>query len=183
MEGAFSNIEGKLKGLAKVNLVCAYLLAIICIVFGIFVGEIAIILGICGGVIWLLIGYISSWGIYAFAEILESVKETNRTLRLGLKQDVLAEENREAQEKKARADAERMAQREREEAKRMAEQAKYERINSYWTNHAEEHKALLMKKQEAEKALAAAGNMAGAQKQQLQTLIASIDDELTKDRL
>ena len=33
------------------------------------------------------------------------------------------------------------------------------------------------------KALAAAGNMAGAQKQQLQTLIASIDDELTKDRL
>ncbi len=78
MDGQFTNIEDKLKTLAKVNLICAYILAAGCLIWEIKTGgAIGFVIGLCVAALWLLIGYIGSWSIYAFAEILESVKETN----------------------------------------------------------------------------------------------------------
>ena len=183
MDGQFTNIEGKLKTLAKVNLICAYILAVACVIGGLAIGGVFFIVGIGAGAIWLLIGYIGSWSIYAFAEILESVKETNRTLKIGLKQDVMAEETREAEEKHAREEAERKAEEQRGEAERRAAQERNARVDAYWAAHTEEKQALLAKKAEAEQALAKMGGFSGEQKQKLQSLISSIDAELTKDRV
>lgn len=182
------NVEGKLKTLATVNLVCAWLLAIGCLIYGFTRGHIMILIGVLVGGLWLLIGYVTSWGIYAFGEILESVKETNRTLKTALKQDVLAEQSREAEEQREKEEqAAEQARRQAEEAEKArqaqeeAERARLARIDAYWAAHAEEKAALEAKKTEAERALAGGGLTAG-QKSKLEELVRAIDAELTKDR-
>ena len=59
---------------------------------------------------------------------------------------------------------------------------KEQRHKAYWEEHTEERAALIAKKREAEKALKSVGSLAGKEREQLQKLISSIDEELNKER-
>ena len=59
---------------------------------------------------------------------------------------------------------------------------KEQRHKAYWEEHTEERAALIAKKKEAEKALKSVGSLAGKEREQLQKLISSIDEELNKER-
>ena len=176
MNGFFANIEGKLKLLAKINLACGFLLLVACIFLG--VHEKALLAGLGVGAIWLLVAWFSSLTLYAFAEILESVKETNKTLKLGLAQDVRQEEKSMEEARMAAAKAEQ----ERREAERARMDAKKASYDAYWRAHAVERKALEAKKADAERKLKEMGGLATEQRKALQDLIRAIDQELTRDR-
>ena len=189
----FENVEKKLKTYATVNFVGVIIVAIALLVTGVKEFEYAS----GGAILLLLLAYAlivycllaSCWFIQAFAEITESVKRTNEILQIAFA-DKIAEANEKAQKdaeleaEKERIAAEKQAEAGRvlaEERRALAEE-KEQRHKAYWEEHAEERKALLAKKEEAEKALKSVGNLAGKEREQLQKLISSIDEELSKER-
>lgn len=187
----FENVEKKLKTLAKINLYCGFILAVVSFIGLLIIGgEEAtgwdILYAVFIALVWVLVGFITSWPIYAFAEIVEGIKETNKTLKYIFQDDIRKyqsiEHEQEFQRRKAeyeRAEAIRQKEQERQEAERLAKEQKEERIAAYWTEHAEEKKALLDKKSKAEALLE---QVSGQERDTLQELIRSIDYELTKDR-
>lgn len=183
----FENVEKKLKTLAKVNLYCGFIMAGIFVIWVFWDSEnVAIgwklLFAVLFAVLWVLIGFITSWPIYAFAEMVEGIKETNKTLRYIFQDDIRKFQGIERDQERERQWAERQRQQEREEAARLARQAKKQKedkIAAYWAEHSEEKKALLDKKAKAEALLK---QVSGKERDTIQELIKSIDDELTRDR-
>lgn len=185
----FANVERKLKIYAKINFICGILLALVCFIFGIGMDDEWIVAGIVGACCVMLGTIIIGWFIYAFAELLENVKDVNRTLKLAYA-DKLSEETikdrKIEQERKAQEEKQRQQEHERrqteEERKKAEKIAKQARIDRYWENHQEERAALLAKRTEAENKLKEMGKLAGKQRTALEDLIYAIDEELSKDR-
>lgn len=196
----FKNVENKLKMLAKVNLICGYIVAAMTLICSLFlgalfeegIGQIAIILvGICFAGLWLLIGYVTSWFLYAFAEMVEGIKESSKSLRdicintaKNDRQKVLEEEQRKAAEEARAAEllAEQKREEERKAAEEQAEKVRKERFDAYWEEHSEEKEALLIKKAAAEKKLKGLSSLAVEERKAIQELIQAIEHELTKER-
>lgn len=180
----FENVEKKLKTLAKVNLYCGFILAGLSFIW-VFVtaGDEAtgweLLLAVVLAVVWVLIGFITSWPIYAFAEIVEGIKETNKTLKYVFQDDIRKYQGIERDQEQRKRSAERQREQEQQEANRLAEERKEKRIASYWALHSEEKKALLDKKAKAQALLK---RVTGKERDSLRELIRSINDELTKDR-
>ena len=97
----FTNIEKKLKGIAIVNFVCGIFIAVACLIVmeedGILIALIAF-----------LISLISSWFIYAFAELLENTKRICHTMEIVFAGDISknAEQRKQFEEAKKREDQE-----------------------------------------------------------------------------
>lgn len=203
----FENVENKLKILAKINLICGYILAAIILIYSLFKSldekEIGLfIFGVLLAGLWLLIGYVTSWCLYAFAEMVGGIKESSKSLReirintaKNDRQKVLEEEQRKAAEEarlveqkreEERKAAERLAAQKRAEERRAAEEqaekVRKERFNAYWTEHADEKEKLLAKKAAAEKKLKGLSSLAVEERKTIQELIQAIEYELTKER-
>lgn len=182
----FENVEKKLKTYATVNFVGVIIVALSLL----FTGAVEFRHASGGAVLVLFLAYAlivycllaSCWFIQAFAEITESVKHTNEILQIAFAGNIA-----EAKEK-AKKDAELEAEKERIAAEKQAEERcalaeeKEQRHKAYWEEHTEERAALIAKKREAEKALKSVGSLAGKEREQLQKLISSIDEELNKER-
>ena len=211
MNTLFNNIENKLKVYAKISLVCGVVVSIIFLLLVLMnhnpYNPDFTWYSIFALLAWLILVLISSWGIYAFAEILESVKsikqsmeETNYTLKLGYAQDIKNDNIRREKEQKAAAEKAKIEQerimlaeqerkekeeqikKENEEKARRIAKDKQDRIDAYWEKNIEEKKALISKKQNAEEKLKKISSLATEERKQLQHLIDAIEEELTKDR-
>lgn len=198
----FENVEKKLKTYATVNFGCVIVFAIFLFLAGISSDDLGYVLRHMNGVgfllvLLLLLSYAlivyallaSCWFIQAFAEITESVKHTNEILQIAFAGNIAeakekAKKDAELEAEKERIAAEKQAEAERilaEERCALAEE-KEQRHKAYWEEHTEERAALIAKKREAEKALKSVGSLAGKEREQLQKLISSIDEELNKER-
>lgn len=161
----FDNVEEKLKGFAKFNFVVVIIFAVV----GLFVlmsglkyaddGEILLTILLFAIIIYSL--FAMCWFMYAFAEVTESVKATNRALQLTFEQNIVAAEEKQ-----------------KEDAEAMQEK----RFDDYWEAHAEEAATLLAKREEAQNALASLSDHATKERAMLQHTIDMINKELTKDR-
>ena len=165
----FEHVEEKLKVLAVVNAVCGALCAVTLFFWGVSQGEYSDGLALTGmmlGMVVLLNSLISSWFIYAFAELLENTKEMNHVLKIGF-----APEIKKAEQDKA------------EECKRaeQAEQEKKARIAAYWDSRPEEKRALEARRAEAEEKLKELGGFDSDKRKELEDLIESIDETLNTD--
>ena len=191
----FENVEKKLKAYAKFNSVAVIIFAVI----GVFaLMSFAYDAGIRGAAaLLMLLGFAlliyallaTCWFMYAFAEITESTKATNAALRLAFAQELTEEERRqqaEAQIKEAAAREAALQQAAQERAAQEAEEARKaerkRRYDAYWSAHADEWNALNAKKKEAQDALAAIGGTVCPERDQLEALVKSIDEELNRDR-
>lgn len=189
----FENVEKKLKTYATVNFVGVIIVALSLL----FTGAVEFRHASGGAVLVLFLAYAlivycllaSCWFIQAFAEITESVKHTNEILQIAFAGNIAeakekAKKDAELEAEKERIAAEKQAEAERilaEERCALAEE-KEQRHKAYWEEHTEEMSALIAKKREAEKALKSVGSLAGKEREQLQKLISSIDEELNKER-
>lgn len=189
----FENVEKKLKTYATVNFVGVIIVALSLL----FTGAVEFRHASGGAVLVLFLAYAlivycllaSCWFIQAFAEITESAKHTNEILQIAFAGNIAeakekAKKDAELEAEKERIAAEKQAEAERilaEERCALAEE-KEQRHKAYWEEHTEERAALIAKKREAEKALKSVGSLAGKEREQLQKLISSIDEELNKER-
>ncbi|MCD8191326.1 MAG: hypothetical protein LUD55_00795 [Oscillospiraceae bacterium] len=180
----FTNVEKKLKVLAVV-IVCFGAISIISFI----IFSYSYLMGFLIGIVCLLISIIEAWVIYAFAELLETAKETARVLKIGFSDNIEKDLTRAKQLRQQQAEQEEKARQEEAEAQRKAKErqkaeelAKQARIDAYWVHHAEEKDALLKKRSEASSKLNEMSGLAGKQRSALEDLIRAIDDELTKDR-
>lgn len=198
----FENVEKKLKTYATVNFGCVIVFAIFLFLAGISSDDLGYVLRHMNAVgfllvLLLLLSYAlivyallaSCWFIQAFAEITESVKHTNEILQIAFADNISEAQEKARQEAESKAKAERIiaekqaeAERILAEEKRALEEEKAERHKAYWAEHADERAALLAKRREAEEALKSVGSLAGKEREQLQKLIGSIDEELNKER-
>lgn len=91
----FTDIEKKLKGVAIVNLICGIVIAVACLVImeedGILIASAAV-----------LTSLISSWFIYAFAELLENTKRISHILQIVFDEDISKDLERQKQIEKAK---------------------------------------------------------------------------------
>ena len=91
----FTDIEKKLKGVAIVNLIFGIVIALACLVImeedGILIASAAV-----------LTSLISSWFIYAFAELLENTKRISHALQVVFAEDISKDLERQKQLEKAR---------------------------------------------------------------------------------
>lgn len=91
----FTDIEKKLKGVAIVNLIFGIVIALACLVImeedGILIASAA-----------LLTSLISSWFIYAFAELLENTKRISHALQVVFAEDISKDLERQKQLEKVR---------------------------------------------------------------------------------
>lgn len=192
----FTNIEGKLKGLAEVNFACGILGGVAWVI----ILWPMTILSITVGLTCLLIGLFSSWLIYAFAELLESIKEINKTLKqTNQTQKFEHAQNdiaKNPQTEQLKTEAQPKAAAQKVQAKRVQvlqqapipqkektpeEIAKWARVGAYWEKHPEEQKALAQKRISAAEKLEDS-EISEAQRKELEDLIRSIDEELFRDR-
>ncbi len=182
----FNNVEEKLKGYAKFNFVAVIIFAAV----GFFVlmsglkyaNERETLLYVMTFAIIIYSLLAVCWFMYAFAEITESVKETNKALQLTFERNIADAEEKhrkdaEAKAEKAKAEADKAAA----EAA-AAEAARKKRFDDYWDSHQDEAKALIAKKEEATTALNSISGLATEERAKLQNIIDAIDEELTKDR-
>lgn len=189
----FENVEKKLKVYAGVNFICVIVAAVLLWaplqddLEGMNAIGVLLMLLAYGLILYALLA--GCWFIQAFAEITESVKRTNEILQTAFAEPLAKEEERlrkmaEAEEAAKQAKQERQAeeQRIREEEQQAREAEETQRREAYWAEHPEERTALLAKRREAEAALKAMGSLAGGEREQLQKLIAAIDEELNKER-
>lgn len=103
MDTLFKDVERSLKTLAKVNLVCGVILALTFLLWGATTeAGFFVFVGIALGGISLIASLIVSWFIYAFAELVESAKETSYTLKLGFAEDVAKEKKKKEEFERAR---------------------------------------------------------------------------------
>ena len=196
----FENVEKKLKTYATVNFVGVIIVALSLL----FIGAVEFEDASGGAVLVLFLAYAlivycllaSCWFIQAFAEITESVKQianstkqTNEILQTAFAGNISEEKKKAhklllAEAEAARIAAEKKAEAERilAEEKRALAEEKARRHKAYWAEHTEERSALLAKRREAEEALKTVGSLAGKEREQLQKLIGSIDEELNKER-
>lgn len=189
----FENVEKKLKTYATVNFVGVIIVALSLL----FTGAVEFGDASGGAVLVLLLAYAlivycllaSCWFIQAFAEITESVKRTNEILQIAFADNIAeakekAKKDAEVEAEKERIATEKQAEAERilAEEKRALAEEKAERHKAYWAEHADERAALLAKRREVEEALKSVGILAGKEREQLQKLIGSIDEELNKER-
>lgn len=167
MDEIFSNIEDKLKTFAKFNFVCAIILAIICLAWG--------IMGLVVGCAELLVGLFSSWFIYGFAELLKNVKEINGAPKKSYTSDISQKATQEiyAERRKAKRQVEEMLK-----AKELTEQIN---VSAFWHNHPVEMMSLLESQADAKEKLAKATGLTDTEKKELQNLIHTIDEELFTD--
>ena len=110
----FTNVEEKLKSLAKINCACGMVLAILGPLFIIGIEDDWIIPGLLAAVLIVLIALVQSWFIYAFAELLETTKRTTYILQIAHKEDIAVETERQKQ-----TELERVAQEEEEQRRAM----------------------------------------------------------------
>ena len=91
----FTDIEKKLKGVAIVNFICGIVIALACLIImeeaGILIAPAA-----------LLTSLISSWFIYAFAELLENTKRISHALQVVFAEDISKDLVRQKQLEKVR---------------------------------------------------------------------------------
>ena len=91
----FTDIEKKLKGVAIVNLIFGIVIALACLIImeedGILIASAAV-----------LTSLISSWFIYAFAELLENTKRISHALQVVFAEDISKDLERQKQLEKAR---------------------------------------------------------------------------------
>ncbi len=91
----FTDIEKKLKGVAIVNLICGIVIAVACLVImeedGILIASAVV-----------LTSLISSWFIYAFAELLENTKRINHALQVVFAEDISKDLERQKQLEEAK---------------------------------------------------------------------------------
>ena len=91
----FTDIEKKLKGVAIVNLIFGIVIALACLVImeedGILIASAAV-----------LTSLISSWFIYAFAELLENTKRISHALQVVFAEDISKDLERQKQLEKAK---------------------------------------------------------------------------------
>lgn len=91
----FTDIEKKLKGVAIVNLIFGIVIALACLVImeedGILIASAAV-----------LTSLISSWFIYAFAELLENTKRISHALQVVFAEDISKDLERQKQLEKVR---------------------------------------------------------------------------------
>lgn len=114
----FTNIEKKLKGIATVNFICGIVIALACLVI---LEEDGVLIALAA----LLTSLISSWFIYAFAELLENTKRISHTLQVVFAEDISKDSER---------------QKQLEEAKKRAEQEKPRPVQyaPYWAKGPED---------------------------------------------
>ena len=190
----FENVEKKLKTYARVNFIAVIFIAMIGVlaIFGFAhddgIGVVATLLILLGFALLIYVLLATCWFMYAFAEITESTKATNEALRLAFAKK-LTEELRQQAEAKAKADAAREAALQKaaqERAAREAEEARKaerkRRYDAYWSAHADERNALNAKKEEAQDALTNIGRTVCPERDQLEALVRSIDEELNRER-
>lgn len=91
----FTNIEKKLKGIAIVNLICGIIIAFACLVI---MEEDGVLITLAA----LLTSLISSWFIYAFAELLENTKRISHTLQVVFAEDISKDLERQKQLEEAK---------------------------------------------------------------------------------
>lgn len=96
----FENIEAKLKTLAKVVLVFCIALAVVSTIFSTQLQGYVMVAGFIVSAFWVIVALVSSIKIYAFAELLENVKEVNSTLKIGFAEPLSAHDIVALQEKK-----------------------------------------------------------------------------------
>ena len=182
----FNHVEEKLKTFAVVNFVCVIIITVF--FFFAFILEfldegflIAVLslITYCAVVYCLLA---SCWFMHAFAEITESVKETNKALQLTFERNISVAEEKHKKEAEAAAEAARRASAEKNAAEAAEKVARRKRFDDYWEAHAEEKAALLAKRAEAQNALNSISSLATEERTKLQNIINAIDAELTKDR-
>lgn len=200
MDKVFANVECKLKAWAKVNFVCGIIPAT-CLPFcAAFAGDgLVFFLGLLVGCGYLLGALIASWLLYAFAELVENTKQVNRILKIRFVGDVTnAAEQKEQAEwvqikalqkgQVARSNVEAAYKKRQEEAAlrhteplRGRAKDKLSRIADYWDEHPEELQALAEQRTAAKEKLEDV-KISATERQELEDLIQSIDEELNKDR-
>lgn len=183
LDKVFSNVEKKLKLIAKINFVCGIICVVLFAILGILGDGLAgLLVGLLAGALFLLSVAIIAWFVYAFAELVENTKEIKRILKISYAA-TLTEAERQTQaaldEQRRQQEAEEAL---REMERREKEAARAARIDAYWSEHQEERDALLEKRAAAEEKLVETGFLAGKQRETLQNLIQSIDEEFEKDR-
>ena len=205
----FENVEKKLKTYATANFVCVIVFAIFLFLAGVSSDDLGYALRHMNGLGFLLVFLLlssyalivyallaSCWFIQAFAEITESVKkitdstkQTNEILQTAFAENISEEKKKTHKLLLAEAEAARIAAEKKAEAERVLAakqraifEEKQQRYKAYWAEHADERAALLAKRREAEDALKSVGSLAGKEREQLQKLIGSIDEELNKER-
>lgn len=126
--------------------------------------------------------YFGYWLICGFAEVVKNSAEIKNSIKFAFKDNI---EHGKSEEKRVFEEKERIRKAEEEKLRLLAEQAEQERkakFQAYWMSHAEERKALLEKKKEAELKLKELGSLASDERKILTDLIQAIDEELTKER-
>ena len=182
----FNNVEEKLKGFAKFNFVAVILFAALgffALMSGLkYANERESLLYLMTFAIIIYSLFAACWFMYAFAEITESVKETNKALQLTFERNISVAEEKHKKEAEAAAEAARRASAEKNAAEAAEKVARRKRFDDYWEAHAEEKAALLAKRAEAQNALNSINSLATEERTKLQNIINAIDAELTKDR-
>ena len=135
----FTNVEEKLKSLAKINCACGMVLAVLCPMLIIGIEDDWIIYGLFAAVLIVLITLVQSWFIYAFAELLETTKRTTYILQITHKENIAEEAERQKQ-----IELERVAQKDEEQRESMPV------TFHYWDKTPEEEEAKRKKQAERE---------------------------------
>lgn len=127
MEKLFSNVEHKLKGVAKVNLVLGVISTFIMLLWGVYqyqnysryfdIDVATIVIYFVLVVAVFLVVLIMSWLLYAFAELVEHTKCANHSLKRGFMRVSQNDTDKEKDQEKWDA----LIRREREEAHRAEE--------------------------------------------------------------
>lgn len=130
METLFSNVENKLKGVAKVNLILGIISTFIMLLWGVrqyqdysryFDIDVATVMIYFVIVVAIfLVALIVSWLLYAFAELVEQTKCANRSLERGFLKIRQNDTDKEKEQEKWDA----LIRREKEEAQRAEEMRK-----------------------------------------------------------
>ena len=125
----FTDIEKKLKGVAIVNLIFGIVIALACLVImeedGILIASAAV-----------LTSLISSWFIYAFAELLENTKRISHALQVVIAEDISKDLERQKQIEKAKEE-EKARQKQLEKA-REGEKVRSGQYAPYWAKGPED---------------------------------------------
>lgn len=125
----FTDIEKKLKGVAIVNLIFGIVIALACLVImeedGILIASAAV-----------LTSLISSWFIYAFAELLENTKRISHILQIVFDEDISKDLERQKQIEKAKEE-EKARQKQLEKA-REGEKVRSGQYAPYWAKGPED---------------------------------------------
>lgn len=180
----FSNVEKKLKLIAKVNFVCGIICVGLFALLGILSdGFVGLLKGLLIGALFLLSVTIIAWFYYAFAELVENVKAINGSLKTNYTaaQTKLVQPKSTPVYTSVSANAQKKKVEEAQTPNRTGNEEKTVsnvKNDVYWKEHSEEKAALLKKREDVAEKLSELDKLTAEQVDTLVNLMEEINETL-----